>query len=70
MKKIFALLLCLCLMAGALTACAVKDPDSPDTTAAVGTTAAAGGDDDTTAASGEDDSKTEALKAALKAEFL
>ena len=69
MKKIFALLLCLCLMAGALTACAVKDPDSPDTTAAVGTTAAAGGDDDTTA-SGEDDSKTEALKAALKAEFL
>lgn len=70
MKKIFALLLCLCLMAGALTACAVKDPDSPDTTVAAGTTAAAGGDDDTTATSGEDDSKTEALKAALKAEFL
>lgn len=68
MKKISALLLCLCLMAGTLTACAVNGPDSPDTTAADGTTAA-GGDDATTAASG-DDSKTDALKAALKAEFL
>ena len=68
MKKIFALLLCLCLMAGTLTACAVNGPDSSDTTAADGTTAA-GGDNATTAASG-DDSKTDALKAALKAEFL
>ena len=68
MKKIFALLLCLCLMAGTLTACAVNGPDSTDTTATDGTTAA-GGDDATTAASG-DDSKTDALKAALKAEFL
>ncbi len=58
MKKIFALLICFCLFAGVLTACAPADTG----TAPAGSAAAGGG----TAAP----SDKEARKAALKAEFL
>ena len=58
MKKIFALLICFCLFAGVLTACAPADTG----TAPAGSAAAGGG----TAAPPD----KEARKAALKAEFL
>ena len=58
MKKIFALLICFCLFAGVLTACAPAD-----TGTAPGSSAAAG---DNTAAP----SDKEAQKAALNAVFL
>lgn len=58
MKKIFALLICLCLFAGVLTACAPADTGTtPDSSAAAGGGTAAPSD-------------KEARKAALKAEFL
>lgn len=69
MKKLFAMLLCLCILAGAFTACAGNDPDLPDSSTS--STGTSGADVVTTAPSGEDDTKNnDALKAALKAEFL
>lgn len=69
MKKLFAMLLCLCILAGAFTACAGNDPDLPDSSTS--STSTSGADVVTTAPSGEDDTKNnDALKAALKAEFL
>ncbi|HBF15744.1 MAG TPA: hypothetical protein DDW30_08755 [Clostridiales bacterium] len=65
MKRIFALLLCVCMLAGILTACKKTETDPKDTTAApTGTNAPA---DNT---SEPDEDKSAALKASLKAGFL
>lgn len=77
MKRLFAILLCLCLAAAMFTACAQDTPNPPDdssksdtTTPGSGSTTAPAGDD-TTPASGDDNkNNNDALKAALKAAFL
>ncbi len=69
MKKLFAMILCFCLLVGVLTACAGKNPDSSDKTSGADSSSAA--TDESPSASSDDDQKdNEALKAALKAEFL
>ena len=62
MKKIFALFLCFCLLAGALTACAGKNPDTPENSS--GNSTSSTGDNATPSTDNDD------LKNALKAEFL
>ena len=65
MKRIFALLLCVCMLAGVLTACKTTDTAPGNTTAApTGTNAPTDG------TSESDGDKNEALKASLKAGFL
>lgn len=69
MKRIFALLLCICLLAGALTACATKDggtgtPSDPSS----GTNTPGDNNGGTTPPA--DNKNNEALKATWKAEFL
>lgn len=68
MKKLLAMILCLCLLAGALAACTGTNPDTPDNTS---------GSDDSGTTTGEntetppdDNDKNEALKAAFKEKFL
>ena len=57
MKKLFALLLCVCLLLGALTACTQPETPKPDTS-------------DPTGEPSDDQKNNYAQKAALKAEFL
>ncbi len=69
MKKLLAMILCFCLLAGVLTACAGKNPDSPNNTS--GTDASTTTTSETTVTPPDDEKKNnDALKAALKAEFL
>ena len=66
MKKIFALLLCLCLLAGALTACRSTTPDGGDNKQ----DSNGNGNNGNNTPSDGNDNGNEALKAALRAEFL
>ena len=68
MKKIFALLLCLCLLAGALTACAGTTPDNGDNKSDNGGNKT-DNNGNKTPLDGNDD-YNEALKSALRSEFL
>ena len=77
MKKLFAMLLCFCLLVGVFTACAGNNPDSPDNTSGTDTsdadtsdTSDAGTDETPETSSDEDQKNNDALKAALKADFL
>lgn len=75
MKKIFAMLLCLCMLVGVFTACATKKPDSTDDTTVTtkGTETTSTTDTGKTEPAGKDDDKekeNEALKAKLKEDFL
>ncbi len=67
MKKLFAMLLCFCLLAGVFTACAGQNPDSSDNTSGADTSAA---DESQTTPSDDGKKDNDALKAAFKAEFL
>ena len=63
MKKLLSLFLCICLLAGVLTACTSVNPDSDSQTTNPDTSA--------TTPSGDDaDNSRDALKAALRSEFL
>ena len=75
MKKIFAMLLCLCMLVGVFTACATKKPDSTDDTTVTtkGTETTSTTDTGKTEPADKDDDKekeNEALKAKLKEDFL
>lgn len=73
MKKIFALLLCLCLLAGALTACRSTTPDGGDNKADNGGNkqdSNGNGNNGNNTPSDGNDNGNEALKATLRAEFL
>ena len=74
MKRLFAILLCLCLAAAMFTACAQDTPNPPDdsskndtTTPGSGSTTAPAGDDPPPASGDDNKNNTDALKAALKA---
>lgn len=63
MKKLLSLFLCICLLAGVLTACASVTPDSDSQTTNPDTSA-------TTPSTDDADNSRDALKAALRSEFL
>ena len=71
MKKLLAMILCLCLLAGALAACTGTNPDTPDNTSGSDDSGTTTGENTETPPDDNDDNdKNEALKAAFKEKFL
>ena len=71
MKKLLAMILCLCLLAGALAACTGTNPDTPDNTSGSDDSGTTTGENTETPPDAHDDNdKTAALKAAFKEKFL
>ena len=80
MKKIFAMLLCICLLVGVLFACTTKEPNTPDnsqpsstednSTTSSSDSASESDSSNTAAPSDDNDDEKNALKESLKAGFL
>lgn len=80
MKKIFAMLLCICLLVGVLSACTTKEPNTPDnskpsstednSTTSSSDSASESDGSNTAAPSDDNDDEKNALKESLKAGFL